>query len=174
MTGDITREGRAHDEMRRRIQSRIFTSLATDAPIIWEHLDRHDREEVFKSKATAPSTEGSVEERAAKRRESYFADPGIAHLLAFVYVGLDERRRADGAADFESVLKSAMRMVAEEKGWTVEDFEFRVKFGKTPAFDEWAEALRTDEGEVDHEKVLTLYERDYISKEEYLEHFESR
>jgi hypothetical protein len=156
-------------EMRKRIRKRIYNALALDGHILFEELRDTDREQIFRSSELShlEAAAFSEEDRKDKLKKSIGLEPGITGLLAFIYTGLEERAKI-GDGSFKPILKTAMGRVADQNGWELEEFQFKVKFNKDPDFDSWHEDFEA--GDATLKEATKLLEQEKITQDEFTEY----
>lgn len=171
----------AERQIRSRVREQIRNALVIDSPILLHDLRKQDRQQIFESLKPSYKTQEKylmskgeqAEERKKRHAEAIEAEPGVAALLAFLYIGLEERSLDQRMGSFKDILKTAMEQVARWNGWELDEFNFTVEFDRNPELEAMQRRFYDEDKAVTTEEVTTLVRHDLITAQEFVEYIDS-
>lgn len=169
--------------MESRLRRRVYTGLRTDGPLLLEKLDREERRKIFREWEKGWQDEALPEfpgEMAQAEQLIHGFDPetpsdmeeveraylreGIANLLAFLYLGIEE----GNVGEFDEILERALSKAARKTDRSLTEFDVDVSMSGVKQYTPQTIAEKVREGDegLTLREVKFAFQQDALTREE--------
>jgi hypothetical protein len=135
-------------QMKGRIRERVYSGLRNDSGILLDQLPAEQRRDIFRNWENNQNTKVPQEvdfNPIEQDFEKSTLQIELSHLLAFLYIGIEESE----LDSFAETLKSGLSHAARERNQYVSEFDLHVDFEERATGEEIYNAVKEGEIELD-------------------------